>query len=145
MTLNKIFLFYFLIILNIFSDDKIKFTVKIQDVVDDSHDGGNSGKCLKDLFSKEISIEKNKLNKDKYKSEELIELLGVNNDSELKTYISNKNFLIEIGVRIFFKNEEIADKYLKDENINHEKLSLEIKENMILSFIIDVKLRIKLR
>jgi hypothetical protein len=56
MTFNKFFLFYFSLIFNIFSNETVKFIVKVQDVVDD--------KDLNDIFSKEISIEKNKLNKD---------------------------------------------------------------------------------
>ena len=58
MALNKFFLFYFSLIFNIFSDsgDKVKFIVKVQDVVNN----GN-GKKLKDLFSKDISIEKKKI------------------------------------------------------------------------------------
>jgi len=122
MTFKKIFLFYFSIVFNIFSDYKIKFIVKIQDVVNN----GN-GECLKDIFSKEISIGKDKLNKDKYKSEELIDLLGVNDDSELKTQISNKNFLIEIAGRIFFKDEEIADEYLKDEKYKSREIKFRDK------------------
>jgi len=107
MTLNKFFLFYFSIVFNIFSDsdDKVKFIVKVQDVVD--------GKNLKNIFSKEISIEKNKLNKD-IKCEELIELLGIYNDEELKKYnISNLNYFVNFvnGYCLCFK-DDIIEKIL---------------------------------
>lgn len=101
MPFNKFFLFYFSLNFNIFSNETVKFIVKVQDVVD--------GKNLKDLFSKEISIEKNKLNKD-FKCEELIELLGINNDEELKKYnISNLNYFVNFakGHCLCFKGDII--------------------------------------
>lgn len=107
MTLNKIFLLYFSIVFNIFSDSdgKVKFIVKVQDVVD--------GKNLNNIFSKEISIEKDKLNKD-IKCEELIELLGIYNDEELKKYnISSLNYFVNFvnGYCLCFK-DDIIEKIL---------------------------------
>jgi len=118
MAFNKFFLLYFSIVFNIFSDDRVKFIVKIQDVVDDSQNIYNNGKNLKDLFYKEISIEKNKLNQDKYKSEELIELLGINNDQELKKYnISNLNYFVKFfnGRFLYFKGDIIKSKYFSSD------------------------------